>query len=214
MRTNDFLTILVICVIIFAMMNIIVSYIKISDFKKQIFGYATATGAGYLNITVNSYIILNMSRDRINWGSGSVNVSFLNATLYTNGDNDGVVERGNWSGSNVKGFYLENLGNLNCSIFIQTGKEAHDFFMSNSSTNEEYKIKITNKDSYSCSGTATIEEWINTNKSSGGGEYCSNFGFDRNHNEIYIDVLLTVPKDANKLGAQSDDILIIGNSVA
>lgn len=206
MEIKNYLYILVIITIIVIVVNITVTLIKVTEFKRQIFGYATST-EGYFNITVGSYIILNLSRDNIHWGSGTINSNSSNATLYTNNDSDGTVIRGNWSGENVKGLILKNIGSLNCSIFIQTGKDAHDFFMSNSSTNEEYKIKVTNKDEGSCTGN--INDWLDANKTSGGTKYCSQFDFDFSHNEIYIDVLLTIPNDANKLGEQSDDIIII-----
>jgi hypothetical protein len=206
MDTKNYLYILIIVSIIVILVNISTTFIKLSEFKKQIFGYATSS-EGYMNITVDSYIILNLSRDSIYWGAGAVDSESMNATLYTNNDSDGTVERGNWSGENVNGFILENLGTVNCLLSIQSGKDAHDFFMSENNSNEQYMFKVTNKEDNSCNGTTG--EWINATKSSGGYEYCNNFSYDRNNNEIYIDVLLTIPRDANKLGVQSDDIVII-----
>ncbi len=210
MKLNNVIVFLSILTIIVVLINISVIFIKISEFEKELNGQVT----GYVNLTVQTYVFINISRDSINWSTGAVNNSFLNATIYTSGDNSGVVSRGNWSGSNAKAIVVENLGSSNCSVYIQTGKNAHDLFNSASSSNEEYKLNVSNKEASSCSGgTATLGQWTDVNKTSGGTKYCGQFDFHNDNNEIYIDVLLTVPRDSNNVGELSDTITVIGDAV-
>ena len=206
MKPNNILFIFAMFAIFFIFVNITVTFLKIVEFNKELSGYSFAN----VNISINSVILLNMPQNLLDWGVGSVNSSFNNATLYTRGNNTGYVYGGNWSGSNVTGFVVQNLGTVNCSISIRTNKNAHDFFMSASNTNEEYKLNVTNKNPDSCSGGSTLGLWSNVSTDPGGTLYCSQFNHDTNHNEVYVDVLMTIPKDANKIAPQSDTLTIIG----
>lgn len=204
MKTNDLFAILSIIAIIIVIINISITYIKIADFEEK----STGKVLGYVNLSVSTFVALNMLQDAIDWGPGNINYSYLNSTLYTRGNNTGIVERGNWSGENATAFVVQNIGNSNCSLFIQSGKDAHDLFESASSTNEQYMINVSNKEANSCSGGANLGQWIDVNKTNGGTKYCSQFSSLQNNNEVYIDVLLTVPADSNKIGNLSDTFTI------
>jgi hypothetical protein len=208
-KSNNLVFIFVIVMIIVFFINAYVILLKIYEFNDKVSGFASS--AGYVNITFERYLDIRMPRDVLNWSSGSISRGEKNATLYTIGDNTGVALRGNWTGENAKAFIVENIGTTNCSIRIHTDKDAHDFFNSSSSTNEEYKINVSNKDSDSCTGSL-LGQWIDVNKSSGGTRFCNNFGFTSDNNEIYVDVLLTVPFDGN-IGEQSDTITITAEAV-
>ena len=209
MRANNLLFIFLVIAIIFVLINISITFIKIYNFKKDLIGYAS----GYVNIAINTLITINMSRDTVNWSSGMINSSFGNATLYTSGENAGIVLRGNWSGANAKAFIIENIGNVNSSLSIQTSKNAHDFFNSTSSSNEEYMLNVTDKEIGSCINSSALGIWQDVNKTSGGTKFCSQFSFRKNSNEIYIDILITVPSDSGNVGEQFDTITIIGDAV-
>src|SRR3989344_2149702 len=130
MRANNLLFIFLVIAIIFVLINISITFIKIYNFKKDLIGYAS----GYVNITINTLITINMSRDTVNWSSGIINSSAL-----------GI--------------------------------------------------------------------WQDVNKTSGGTKFCSQFSFRKNSNEIYIDILITVPSDSGNVGEQFDTITIIGDAV-
>ncbi|MBR9703814.1 hypothetical protein GOV12_00245 [Candidatus Pacearchaeota archaeon] len=209
MKSKNLLIILISIAMIVLVVNMLVTYIKVNDFKKELTGWAF----GSVNISINRSIEINVSRSLIDWGQGSINGSFSNATLFTDGDNPGNVSRGNWSGTNVFGLVIVNVGTDNCSLYIQAGKNAHDFFISSNSTNEEYKVKVSNMEANSCSGTGIIDLWVDSNKTSGGTKYCQNFGALGTNNSVYIDVLLTVPINSNKYGDQSDLLTITASPV-
>jgi hypothetical protein len=201
----NFLIIILIVLILVSGFNI---FMKIYN-REKVTGYAS----GYVNIFINNAVIISLTRDSISWGQGMINVSNANcknATLKTAQEN-AYATCGNWTNSSAKGLIIQNLGNLNCSLFIKTEKNAHDFFESASSSNEEYKINVSNKYADSCS-QGVLNQWIDANKTNGGTKYCEQFDFNPSKNELYIDVLLTIPGDSNKIGEQSDTITVIGDA--
>jgi len=208
MRLKNLLIGLLIIVVIFSLINIFVTFIKISDFKRELTGQVL----GYVNLTVNTVVSINMTNDVMNWSSGSINKGQLNSTLYTNGSNNGIVLRGNWSGKNAKAFIVRNIGVVNSSLFLKTEKNAHDFFNSLSSSNEEYQWNVSNKEVGSCSGGAELGIWADVNKTGSGTKFCSQFGFQEGWDEVYIDLLITVPYDSGNLGLLSDTITITADA--
>jgi len=207
MNPKNQLLILSIIIMIIAMINIGIVILKFYDFREKITGYAT--DYGYVNITINPTIALNLTRDIIDWGPGEINSGQLNATLYTDSDNNGTVLRGNWSGENAKALILENIGSINCSVKIKTDKDAHDFFNSSTSTNEQYMLNVTQINDSCSGGDYPLGQWQDVNLT--GAKYCNHFNFQSLKNKIYIDVLLTVPRDANNFGGLIDFITIIGD---
>ena len=196
MKSNDVLFIFVCICILIMLVHISVTFLKISDFNKELTGQAS----GFVNLTVSSSVNVNLSRSSLSWGSGIVDTGEKNATIYTSGDANGTVVRGNWSGIGVNGFVVENLGTVNSTLSLKSGKNAIDFFGSLSSSNQEYRFNVSSKEDSSCSGGANLGEWIDVNKTSGGTLYCAQFDFNNARDEVYIDVWLTVPYDAGNTG--------------
>lgn len=205
----DIIAVLSFISIILILINITSVFIKISDFKKEMTGKASA----YVNISISSSVSINMTRDRMDWGSGRVDAGNTNATLYTQGDNNASVINGNWSNSSAKAFVVENTGNINISLSLQNTNNASDFFASTSGLNQEYKLNVSNKEPGSCSGDL-LGIWIDVNKTSGGTKYCSQLSSLDTKDEIFIDVLLKVPYDASNTGELSDTLNVIASSAA
>jgi len=193
--------------IIIILINITSVFIKISDFKKEMTGKASA----YVNLSISSSVTINMTRDSMDWGSGRVDTGSTNATLYTRGDDNASVSNGNWSNSSAKAFVIENTGNINVSLSLQNTNDANDFFASVSSLNQEYKLNVSNKEAGSCSGDL-LNVWTDVNKTSGGTKYCDQLSSLDTKDEVFIDVWLKVPYDASNLGALSDALTVIASS--
>jgi len=208
MKLNDLLVILIIVSILIVLIQISVTYIKISDFEEELTGKAS----GFVNLTIDTSVSINLSRNSLNWGEGVIDSEEVNATLYTQGDDDGNVTRGNWSGVGVYGFIVENIGNINSTLSLKSNKNSSDFFASDSSSNQQYQFNISNKEDSSCSGGATLGAWADANKTSGGTKYCNHFDYNDARNEIYIDALFTVPFDALNIGEQTDTITVTANT--
>lgn len=201
---------LMVVITIFLILIIFINIFVIFNFESYLTGKVTR--AGYVNITILTAININLTRDSINWSSGAVNIGEKNATLYTRGDNAGIVARGNWSGTNAQAFIVENIGSINCSIRLQTTKNAHDFFNSSTNSNEQYMWNVSNKELNSCSGEVILGNWTDVNKTSGGTEFCKQFNNQQSNNEIYVDILLTVPYDTQNTGEQSDILTVFADA--
>jgi hypothetical protein len=175
------------------------------------------SGLGQVNITILPLLEINLSQAIINWSSGRIDEGEYNSTLYTNGSEVGVVLRGNWSGDNATAFLIENVGSTNCSLFMIAGKNASILFNSSDNSNQEYKWKIVEKEANSCiNGTGSgggWNAWADVNLTGPGTNVCSLFSFDNGADEVYINVLLTVPYNARNFGNISDSITVICNGV-
>jgi hypothetical protein len=182
-------------------------FFYLTNLKNEISG--RVSGYGYLNITIVQEIYLDLIRDEINWSYGMIDKYESNATLYTVRDSLAVVQRGNWSNLDAKAMILRNTGTINATIYLKTGKEAHELFQSLSNSNEEYKFNISNKDPGSCL-SGNINNWLEANSTGWGTKICDVFNFRDETNEIYIDLLLTVPQDSGIIGDLSDSISLIG----
>ncbi len=177
-------------------------------YETKVTGYAS----GYVNISVLNWVAISLNNDTIDWGEGVIDYGELNSTLYTNNNHSGIVLRGNWSGAGVTAFEVENIGNVNCSLSIRNNKNASQFFGSLSNSNQEYKINVTNKEPNSCSGNL-VGQWVDSNISLGGTRFCDSFYYLSTNNEVFINVLFTVPYDASNLGNQTDVITITASAV-
>ena len=123
MDQDNLIVTLAIVAVVLAIIGSGMMFVKIN---KQITGYAS----GFVNVTVETAIDLNVSQPSVSWGSGLVNSTggFTNATLTTGGGGDATVVGGNWSTAGIAAMQMANLGNVNCSVKITSAKNAADFF--------------------------------------------------------------------------------------
>ena len=216
--TNNLIAILAIALVVFSVVNFAVVYNKTLKIKKlnknlnqQLTGFAT-TAHGYVNLTISSNINIAMIDDNITWGTGYVNVGESNASLTTHGFGTAEVQRGTWSTTGVNAMMIENNGNVNCTLTLQTANNASDLFASETDSNQLYQINVSQPSgNSSCAGTGdiTLGSWFDSDKTSK--DVCGNnlFGSVPGHNRLIIDVKLHVPEDADqtKLGNDISDII-------
>ena len=192
----------IVAIILFIIALFTLVYTVMNTTKESVTGKAS----GFVNITVHSRLEVNLSVSQINWSEGSIEAGQTNATLYTS-QTSSTVERGNWSDvSDPDAILIENTGNVNVTIAIQATNNASGLFGSNLIVGEqEYKWNVTNKEAGSCTSNSTsLDVWVDANITSGGQNYCTEFGYDDSADEIYLDVLLTVPY--NMTASYSSDI--------
>lgn len=176
-----------------AFMNASVTLLKSSEIKGKITGQAF----GFVNLSVQTVLSINISRDTVNWGPGRVNGTGderFNATLYTSGETSTVL-RGNWSKTNVKGIVIQNLGNVNFSLTLLADRNETELF-GPGATNRLFWWNVSNKDLGTCSGGGPLGVWAKVNVSAEH-TFCTQFSYFDASNEIYLDTWLTVPYDAN-----------------
>jgi len=208
-KINNIIAVLAIVVVAVALFNFVTTIIKISDFNEQITGFAS----GYVNLTINTLITINISRNT-QWGGGMVNTTegATNASLTTIQESASVI-RGNWT-AGAKAIVIQNLGNVNASLFITAGKDAAGFF-GGTPGDQSYKWNITNKEAGSCLNATDVggwNRWADVNITTGGTKFCSQFGYVAGQNEVYLDTQLVVPYDAKNTSVQTDTITITGNT--
>jgi hypothetical protein len=188
MQKDNFILIIAIVVVALALFNLTFNLTKFT-------GYVSDTGD--VNLTVETATSINFSNSAINWGAGKVNVGETNATL----DTEGSVDKGNWT-TVTTGLIIENIGNINVSIDLKTGKNASSFI---GGTGPGYSWKIQNNETDSCSHNETTLEDVYNTTSLTDIRACGNFSHEADNNQIVIDINITVPSDSLK-GARTDTI--------
>lgn len=223
MENNNILTLLVIAIFVVSVVNISIALIKHNELSQGITGYASAV-TGYVNVTINSALLINISRSLVEWGPGIVNTtnaSCTNVSLITFGDNTGTVTPpgcGNWSGANAKSIIVSNIGNINCTISIASDKNFSDLFAAAGNNDQDFAVNVTNRQANTCGvvGTGiTLGTLYSVNKSGTGTIFCNKTSFQNGANTLNIDFLLTVPTDPapTKYGvAQTAIITITGDT--
>lgn len=196
-KVNNIFAIIAVVIVIIAVFNLIIMFIKINEFNKQLTGYAT-TVSGYVNITINTVLSVDVTPTSINWGSGLVNNGSAIATLTTRG-NSSTVSNGSWANSTITGFVVKNTGNINGTLNMTHTKNATELFGPNSNSARAYSLNISLKDSNSCTGGVQKAAFLTANKTNTSLPWtlCSQFGNLDESNDIWVDVQLVVPNDFN-----------------
>lgn len=209
MKTNTLLAVCAVVAMIVALVNISVTLVKVS----QVTGYATATGT--VNLTILQIVEINMSNGSIEWGHGRVSSGQSNATLNTNGvDGVGTVTNGNWTTTgqlgSAPGFILDNVGNVNASLKLETDKNANDLFGSRTATHETYEWNVSQRLANSCSGgnSSLLNKFVDVNKTPDSTTFCDDFNYETNANSIIIDILLTVPADSANVSSDASAVIV------
>jgi len=201
---------LVLAFFIFALIVFVFSLIYFEILGKTT-GFASY---GYVNLTINTQITLNVTNNTVNWGPGMVNAGLVNATLITHGGSIGTQTGGNWSGTNALALFVENIGNINCSLSIQAGKSAAGFL---SGTGPEYQWNVSNAHANACGAWGELSSkgvFVDVNVSAAA-TVCNKLDFHTGKRGMYIDFRLVVPYDVNSTIANAliaDTITISGNT--
>ena len=158
-------------------------------------GLPTNVG-GPVNLTIAATASINLSNDNITWGSGQVLQGFPNATLDTN-NNSAYVVRGSWSSSGVRGFTLQNIGNVPVNVTINSTVNATSY-LGGSGPAYRYEVRQATGNSSACeSGIATGQnDFYPSGNTSGRIRICNVFNFTANRDHLIIDINITVPDDA------------------
>ena len=165
------------------------SYISTNNYKENLItGFGTSVGT--INLSVETLAEVNFTTNSINFLSGKVNTGGANATLDTS---LGTVVGGNWT-ANSAGFVVENIGNVNVTLDLKTGKSAATFI---GGTNPQYQFNVTNTEVGSCTNASyTLATFADVNTTNPGTRICNVFGFANAADRIRIDVKLVIPSDS------------------
>ena len=178
-------------VLIVAALSMGFTYYSIASFKQGLLtGNAVANGTIYINITSSAAI--NFTNSIINWSNGTLTSGASYALLSTSGPN--YVVNGTWVPV-TNGFTIDNIGNVNLSINIRSGKTNASFI---GGTGPIYKYNVTNIETGSCVASPgfTLGQFYDVNTTGVGTPVCGNLSYVDTRDSIRIDIMLGIPYDA------------------
>jgi len=205
MKDNNLVLTIAFIAVAISLISAGITYFSIANLVTQLSGYATSVGEA--NLTVASSANINFTTFVIDWSTGQVNLGETHAILNTA---DGTVTNGNWTAVSG-GLVLENLGNVNVTLDLQTGKTPTQFL---GGTNPGYMWNVTSLESNSCVNDSYEEPFGDVNftmygvfasTSTSSTRVCQYFNFISGADTIEIDINLSVPSDS-LTGALTDTI--------
>jgi hypothetical protein len=204
MKSDNLLLAIAVIAVAVSIIGAGVTYNSVSVIQNMLTGYATSTGT--INLTVASTASINFTTNNINWGSGQVTVGQTSATLNTAGGATNVTN-GNWTG-NTAGFVVENIGNVNVSFNLATGKNATTLL---GGTSPSYQYNVTNVDPGSCINSTgfILGTFYDVNVSSTGTAVCDKLRSADTNDTVRIDVKLVIPSDTNQAGNAVGDTFTV-----
>jgi hypothetical protein len=191
--SRNIMLFLAVFVLVVSGLNAVVTFVKVSDYNNKVTGYAA--NIGYVNLTISSTVIINVSQDATNWGPGIVNQS-NNATLQTNRNVAGTVARGNWSTATARALIVQNLGTVNVTLNVSSNVNNSDFIPTGTLARKRFWYNFTNRDTNACnySSQTTTSAWYNVSKNAQ--IVCDKMRYGTGVREIWVDTLIMVPDDA------------------
>jgi hypothetical protein len=184
-----------------ALFNLIVTINKVDDIE-TLTGFATDTGTA--NLTIEGAAAINFTTDIVNWGSGAVNTSMgTRAELNTSTNS---VFAGTWAPVG-QGLILENIGNTNVTLNLNSSKNATDFIGGSSPS---FQWMVSNSKVGSCTTAPSPSAYAEVTM--GGVSACPIFQWINTADTLEIDLRLVVPSDATS-GAKGTVITATATAV-
>jgi hypothetical protein len=185
-----------ILVLVFFIVALIIFISTLIHYGGKLTGNAVSL-PGYVNITISSQLLINISRNTVDWGIGNVNSTggFGNATLTTSGFGTANVSGGNWSTSAVA-LEVQNLGTVNVSLKVQSNKNAGNFI---GGTSPLFQWNFSNYEAGACgawSETSAKNTFADVNFTAQA-VICNQLDFHIGARSMFIDVKLRIPNDVN-----------------
>jgi len=199
--SNKTLAILLVGAIVISLGGTLISLNKLAGVKiPKITGFATSEKDATVELQIASTVEVRWTINSINWGTGQINSSTPGCTLQSFAPSVGSNCTGNPGfTAQESGLILENIGNVNASLKIKTGKDAQAFL---TGSNPIYQWKVNNygTETSSCTPASGFvldqfyDATINTDK-----EVCSVFQDANDNDELRFDVKIWIPNTAEGL---------------
>ncbi len=159
MSSDKTLMVVAVIAVIVSVLGVVMTAITYSSFNDWLVMFAPTANQteAIVNVTIQTNLVIKFTNDSINWGGGFVDSanSFKAANLTSEGRMEGWVNK---SAPNVtNGFVLENVGNLNATLYIKTDKNATGFIMSSLAPSTGIKENFTYKVT-SCNNTLATDK--------------------------------------------------------
>ncbi len=189
--------------------NAIISYVSIAIIVISLFfigvrftGYAvTNNETGVVNVTIQTSAALNFTTDLLDFGAGTITPG-SRALVWTNGTAVAWTPAvANPTGQLV----LENIGNVNLSVTLQTNKTAVDFL---GGTDPGFGAQVADDPNAigSCTGNQTFASYAPINETAQ--LACQSLGYAPNQDTVDINFFINISDNA--IGAKTVGIVAIG----
>ena len=214
MKTDNLLLIVAVIAVVISIVSAGITYNYITSLRNRLTGFASY---GMINLTIEESAAINFTDNMLNWSSGRVSDGYDSALLDTTNDTDANVTGGNWTGV-THGLIVENIGNKNVSFFLKSTEDNESMIGGAADGGPLLRWKVTINDTEaSCnfSGGGTVNNtWADVNKSGAdpGTQFCDQFYFESNRDQLEIDFFLKIPQDS-LTGDRGSTIIATFNSV-
>ncbi len=215
MEKDRLLLVLAILSIAVAVVAVVSTYFFVEKLSKGISGYATTTSTADVNLTVETFAVINFTTNVINWGSGRVNSGATTAQLNSYATSN--VTGGNWTLQTAGGLRLQNIGNVNLTLNLSSSKTAATFI---GGTSPFFQWNVSNQEADSCMNGTGISSTganvglnvdrhyeVNTTTTL----FCNIFQYIDNKDTVRIDFNLTIPSDS-RTGALTAVVTATGDT--
>lgn len=157
-----------------------------------------------INVKAVYLVEINLTKDNLNWGAGSVNSGVNNATLDSYA---GTVTGGSWT-ANDGDLIIENIGTEDVILDIHSNKNADDLVGGSSNINS-FQWIMSEIEKGSCKiKIDKNNKWNEVNTTSPGSRICNKFLAKDKKDTIKIDFKIVIPSDTTKEGLQAATITI------
>ncbi len=189
-EANKGLVALLVAAIIVSIAGTLVSLNKLNQLG-ALTGFAT-TQQGKVNFTVSSQVSITLTDNLVDFGTCDINNT---ATLYYE-SNETYSASPSCSGLTTAADYmvLENNGNVNVSVTLQSNKDEETFINAPSSTEDQFAFMAWNDEANSC-GSGLPTKWVNITAAATPYTVCSNLDFEDPSDSIKIAFRIGLPPD-------------------
>jgi hypothetical protein len=171
----------------------------------SITGYDLYTATAGVNVTISSSTAIIFTTKYVDFGTGVVNGSCGYCNMYTKNHSEGYLgDCCQDFTAPSSGLILENIGNTNVSVMMNSSVNAVDLIGGTSAPGPQFRMKIIENETYSCANvtygpaSGMNETWNNTfaDVPTTNTEVCARFRPDITNDELRIDINVTIPDNS------------------
>jgi hypothetical protein len=207
--SNKTLAFLLVVAIVISLGGTIISLNRLNQLGFM--GLTLYNTSGTTNFSLQSSVSIIFRTTLVNFGTGYVNANGTGCDITTNATT-GWNTTGNCLGglTNTSPFIIENNGNVNVSLGLNSSANASTF-VTGSVPTPLFQWAVSNNETNSCYGTLSDQTWTNVNWSGGPKTVCTNLSFSDANDTIRLDIKVLIPEDATQGSTHTATIMAQGS---
>jgi hypothetical protein len=208
-------SLLLISIIVSISMTII-SINRLNEVSMGITGFSIVNSTGTASVNVSATTSITFTVNTVNFGNGSVNTTggYTNCTMRINGSatitKSGCVAFNDVNTNAPDAFIIENTGNTNIAVTINSSSNATVFIGGNASV-VKYQYTLSENETNSCVAgfNDTLTNWTDVVASEV--SICQNLSYVDTTDSLRLGILVVIPIDASQ-GNKSNIFTVTGTS--